>query len=170
MERGSEFWRFSLSLYRMENVAPSCISLQDGCGLDVNMMLFALWLGSKGRALAAQDLRDADAAVKEWRTQAVIALRGVRRFLREPPASFNADLVAALRDKVKAVELESERLQQESLFALRPVEGWGRPEAPERAGEINMNACADSISARFEAAPRNAILQAYCSLIARPTS
>ena len=45
MERGSDFWRFSLSLYRMDGVPPACIALQDGHGLDVNIMLFALVAG-----------------------------------------------------------------------------------------------------------------------------
>lgn len=170
MERGSEFWRFSLSLYRMEGVPPSCIVLQDGHGLDVNLMLFALWLASKGRALPSEELRDADSAVREWRSQAVVALRGVRRYLRNSSAAFDATACAALRERIKAVELEAERLQQEALFALRSVDDWGRPETPERAGEINMDACAAAIGATFEAGPRDEILKAYRALIAQGVS
>jgi uncharacterized protein (TIGR02444 family) len=50
MDKGSDFWRFSLSFYRTQDVPAACISLQDRHGLDVNIMLFALWLASMGRA------------------------------------------------------------------------------------------------------------------------
>lgn len=169
-ERGSEFWRFSLALYRMEGVGAACVALQDGHGLDVNILLFALWLGSKGRSVSAGELAEADAAVREWRAEAVVALRGVRRFLRTPPAAIDDQGAAALRERVKAVELESERLQQEALFALRPAPAWGRAEAPLRAGGLNMDACAESIGATFEDAPREAILRAYEKLVSQTTS
>lgn len=170
MERGSEFWRFSLSLYRMEGVGAACVALQDGHGLDVNILLFALWLGSEGRAVSADELGEADAAVREWRAEAVVALRAVRRFLRTPPAAIDGQGAVALRDKVKAVELESERLQQEALYALRPAPAWGRAEAPLRAGGLNMDACAESIGASFEGGPREAILRAYEKLVSQSPS
>lgn len=170
MDNGSDFWRFSLSLYRLEGVPPACIALQDGHGLDVNLMLFALWLGSQGRSISAGEMREADDAVRAWRAQAVVALRGVRRFLREPPSAIDPKGAAALRDRIKAVELESERLQQEALFALRPADGWGAACAPDRAGALNMDACAQSIGATFEEGPRAAILDAYRALLGRRTS
>lgn len=166
VDSGSDFWRFSLLLYRRAGVPPACIALQDGHGLDVNIMLFALWLASKGRAIEATDLALADAAVSGWRRDAVIALRGVRRYLREPPSAIDLGAAASLRDRVKAVELESERLQQEALFALRPSGEWGRPEEPARAAARNMDACAVLIGARFEDAPRAAILEAFRALLA----
>ena len=170
MERGSDFWRFSLSLYRMDGVPPACIALQDGHGLDVNIMLFALWLGSRGRALEPAELTEADAAVREWRADAVVALRAVRRFLRTPPEAVDAAGAAALRERVKAVELELERLQQEALFALRPAQAWGRSQEPMLAGAINMDSCAQSIGAVFEEGPRDAILRAYRALVAQGPS
>ena len=170
VENGSDFWRFSLSLYRMEGVPPACIALQDGHGLDVNLMLFALWLASQGRSIAAAEMTEADEAVGAWRSEAVVALRGVRRFLREPPAALDSRAAAALRERIKAVELESERLQQEALFALRPAAEWGVACAPDRAGALNMDACALSIGATFADAPRTAILAAYEALLARRTS
>src|SRR5260221_13755017 len=43
-EQGSPLWRFSLRFYRRPGVADACIALQDGCGGDVNILLFFLWL------------------------------------------------------------------------------------------------------------------------------
>ena len=40
----NEFWRFSLEVYQDEEVQRLCLSLQDDYGLDVNVVLFCLWL------------------------------------------------------------------------------------------------------------------------------
>jgi len=165
-ERGSDFWRFSLALYGRDGIPSACVALQDAHGLDVNLMLFALWLASKGRVLTTADLVAADAAVGEWRREAVIPLRGVRRFLKEAPEALDAAGVAALRTRVKAAELEAERLQQEALFALRPVEAWGIAADPQQAGPANMDACAQAFGATFAPQPRDAILGGYQALIA----
>jgi uncharacterized protein (TIGR02444 family) len=165
MDKGSDFWRFSLSFYRTQDVPAACISLQDRHGLDVNIMLFALWLASMGRAVSSRDLQDADEVVRGWRAEAVVALRGVRRYLREPAAAFAGEAASALRDKVKAAELESERLQQEALFALRPHDAWGRAEVSSIASELNLDACAQSIGAVFEHDARKALLDAFHALI-----
>jgi len=170
MERGSDFWRFSLSLYRMDGVPAACLALQDKHGLDVNLMLFALWLATQGRALEAGDMQAADAAVGGWRRESVVPLRGVRRFLRTPPDAIDAAGAQALRDRVKAAELEAERLQQEALYALRPVGDWGRAEAPEKAVDMNMDACALALGASFEAEPRGALVNAWRTLQARAAS
>ncbi len=166
MKRGSEFWQFSLSLYRTAGVPGACIALQDKHGLDVNIMLFALWLASRQRAVSSGDLMQADELVREWRAEAVVALRGVRRFLRQPPAAFSGEAAIALRDKVKSAELECERLQQEALFALRAADDWGRAEAPLIAAELNLDACAQSVGAVFEHGARRALLDAYHALVA----
>ncbi len=70
-----------------------------------------------------------------------------------------------MRDKVKAAELESERLQQEALFALRPHDAWGRVEVSSIAAELNLDACAQSIGAVFEHDARKALLDAFHALI-----
>ncbi len=170
MSEASPFWTFSLSLYRSAGVPAACIALQDGQGVDVNLLLFGLWLASEGRAISAHDLAAADAQVADWRNEAVIPLRGVRRLLREPPAIVAGDAVAVLRDRVKAVELEAERLQQEALFALRPVDAWGVPADPQWAGVTNLDAFADMMGVRFPPAPRAAILAAFDAFLARRAS
>ena len=42
--QGSPFWRFSLRLYRAPGVGDACIALQETSGVDVNLLLFLLWL------------------------------------------------------------------------------------------------------------------------------
>lgn len=167
MADGSPFWTFSLSLYRTPGVPAACIVLQDECGVDVNVLLFALWLASQGRAVRADDLAQADSAISAWRDEAVRPLRAVRRFLREPPVAVESVAAGALRDKVKAVELEAERLQQEALFALKPAANWGEAGDPTAAAARNMDACAVMLKVVFPEPPRQAVLGAFESLRSR---
>jgi uncharacterized protein (TIGR02444 family) len=163
----SPFWTFSLALYRTPGVPDACLQAQDDCGADVNVLLFALWLAHEGRRVGPDDLRDADAAVALWREEVVRSLRRARRALRTPPAGFAAEGAGLLRDAVKKVELESERLQQEALFALRPAAQWGAPADPAEAAPRNMEACEALLGASFAPAARAALLSAFAALQAR---
>ena len=49
------FWRFSLHFYRHTGVSDACIALQDDCGVDVNLLLFLLWLAAERRQLSAEN-------------------------------------------------------------------------------------------------------------------
>ena len=59
---GSPFWRFSLKFYRQPQVAEACIALQDGAGIDVNLLLFLLWQAAEGRTLAVAEVDALEAA------------------------------------------------------------------------------------------------------------
>src|SRR5215469_5549577 len=106
------FWRFSLSFYRQAGVAEACIALQDDCGVDVNLMLFLLWLAAGGRQLSMPAVKDLDEAVRGWRERTIIPIRDVRRALKGAPTLVEAGKQEAYRTRVKALELEAERLQQ----------------------------------------------------------
>src|SRR5215468_9004885 len=110
------FWRFSLSFYRQAGVAEACIALQDDCGVDVNLMLFLLWLAAGGRQLSAQNVKELDEAVRGWRELTIIPIRDIRRALKGASTLVVAPKQEAFRTKVKALELEAERLQQEALY------------------------------------------------------
>src|SRR5579875_349811 len=55
------FWRFSLDFYRLPGVEQALLTLQDRAGHDVNLILYALWLGWSGRG-RADPQRDRNAA------------------------------------------------------------------------------------------------------------
>lgn len=112
-DHGSPFWRFSLGVYGQTGVPEACLALQEESGADVNVALFVLWHASEGRELSADEVAAIDAGVAAWRREIVIPLRAVRQALK--PKEFDPP-VARLRQSIKKVELESERLQQESLF------------------------------------------------------
>lgn len=121
------FWSYSLWVYKRPGVAPSCIALQDRAGIDVNLLLFCLWAGKNRLALRASTLKAALSVSNEWRSAVVLPLRNVRRHLKEPAQSSPA--LRALRERVLAIELQAERLQQDAFYALAsPVKpGKGEP-------------------------------------------
>lgn len=159
LPKGSPFWQFSLKTYGQEGVAPACIVLQDEAGVDVNIMLYCLWLAAQGRGLSANDVRAIDGAVAGWRAQVVVPLRNVRRALREPSAAFANEASQELRTRLKRVELESERLQQEALHGLKLPEEWGASTAPAVAMRQNMQAYAEELDAAFQSEAVEAILR-----------
>jgi uncharacterized protein (TIGR02444 family) len=117
-ERGSPFWRFSLGFYRQPGVADACIALQDGCGVDVNILLFFLWLATAKRRIPAATAQAVCAKAGAWRDDVVVPLRMLRRKLKDGSSLVEHNTAELFRTRIKAVELESERLQQEALFGL----------------------------------------------------
>ena len=104
------FWDFSLAVYGRPGMPACCLALQDRRGVDVNVLLFAAWIGLDcGIRLSAEDLSRIDAAVSGWRDEMVRPLRALRR-----RAKADDD---ALYRRMKAAELEAERVQQDRLFA-----------------------------------------------------
>jgi uncharacterized protein (TIGR02444 family) len=117
-EQGSPFWRFSLRFYRRPGVADACIALQDGCGVDVNILLFFLWLATARRRVSVTTAQEVCAKAGAWRDDVVVPLRTLRRRLKEGSSLVERGAAELFRTRIKAIELESERLQQESMFAL----------------------------------------------------
>jgi uncharacterized protein (TIGR02444 family) len=122
------FWNFSLKVYGRPGVAPACIALQDGLGLDVNLLLYCCWHGRAGRRLEATDLKRAIAAVAAWQREVVQPLRAVRRRLKAGVPPIAAAESEALRRKVNDLEIEGERIAQAALEAL-PAPAAGRRSA-----------------------------------------
>lgn len=125
--QGSPFWRFSLRFYQLPGVADACIELQDKAGVDVNLLLFLLWSATEYRCLSEQEIAELDHQVHGWRSDVVVPLRTLRRALRQPPSIIEAATAEAFRNKIKQVELEAERLQQEATYAFAQSSRLGSP-------------------------------------------
>lgn len=152
LKPGSPFWQFSLRVYRNQAVQQACLALQDGSGVDVNVLLFMLWLGSDGRELSGQEVRSVIAAVEPWRRGVVVPLRTARQNLKQSVAAVDAKSAEALRLQVKRMELEGERLQQEALYGLSLGGSLGRPGAAARSAcSVNVAAYAKELGREFPA-------------------
>jgi uncharacterized protein (TIGR02444 family) len=140
-QQGSLFWRFSLRFYRQSGVADACIALQEQAGVDVNLLLFLLWHATYKRALSVAEVTELEERIGAWRDATVIPLRTVRRALKTPPPLVAPATAELFRTRIKAVELEAERLQQEAMYELARPSVLGREVAsPEEAARANVAA------------------------------
>ncbi len=139
---GSPFWRFSLQFYRREGVAAACIALQDEAGVDVNLLLFLLWCASQRRRLSVTEVEALERACAPWRNAAVIPLRAIRRALKTPPQLVEAGAAELYRTRIKAVELEAERLQQEAMYRRFAAAAPGAEAPSAEAAAANIAAYA----------------------------
>ena len=166
----SPFWTFSLRFYAAPRVPAACLALQDGSGVDVNVLLFALYAARRGRRLRAADVARLIDALSVWKDEVVVPLRLVRRALKEPPPVIDATAGEALRNRVKAVELEAERLEQEALFAAFPLDDLGVPAPdPAAAARANVAAHAEALGATFDAGAVETLLTAFNASEDQPT-
>lgn len=157
----SPFWQFSVKFYAVPGVAQACIELQDQAGVDVNVLFFLLWNAARGRALDDKDVAELDREIGAWRDMAVVPLRNVRRALKTPPPVMAADHAEGFRTRIKAVELEAERLQQEVMYALAASGPLGRPAASKaEAARASVNAYR-SLLRPLPAAPLDTVLGAF---------
>lgn len=152
-------WTFSLAVYARPGVAGACLRAQDSLGQDVNLLLWAAWVGAaQGHALTGEEVAAAKAAVAPWSESVVLPLRALRQGLKAGPPPAPSPATDALRDRVKALELEAERIEQDILSAhpagLRP--GPGREAALRSNLALLLPPGADDIADRLRAAAAEA--------------
>ncbi|HXX52403.1 MAG TPA: TIGR02444 family protein [Xanthobacteraceae bacterium] len=155
------FWQFSLHFYRQAKVSDACIALQDDCGVDVNLLLFLFWLAAGGRQLSAAEVERLDEAVRSWRDLTVVPIRDVRRKLKGSVTLVHPQKQEAFRTKIKAVELEAERLQQEALYGLTRSGPLGSEAAPRAAARANVAAYERVLKASFPKSTVNVLVGAF---------
>ena len=159
----SPFWRFSIKFYGVPGVAPACIELQDQAKVDVNVLFFLLWNATEKRALSAVDVAEVERSVGAWRDMTVVPIRNVRRALKSPPPVMAADTAEGFRTRIKAVELEAERLQQEALYDMAQSGRFGQPAAsPIEAARISVRAY-QGVIGPFPPGPLDAVLSAFAA-------
>ena len=111
-------WDFVLGYYRQQGVSEGAITLQDQLGLDVNMVLFLMWLAGSKRVLSEAEIKNAIDASKGWQHEVVVPIRGVRRLLKENAPLVEQETALAYRKKIQALEIEGEQLQLTAMAAL----------------------------------------------------
>jgi len=113
LQYDNEFWRFSLAVYAQVDVAQECLALQQALGIDVNLLLFCAWLGTRAVTLSKTDIDAASIEVAFWQENVVRPLRGVRQQVK----TLSHGEIGSFRGSVKGIELEAEQIEQAMLFA-----------------------------------------------------
>lgn len=145
-------WLFARDFYGRPGMAAACLALQDGSGCDVPLVLWLLWCAETGRSLDAGAIAAADARLAAWCAAVVAPLRAARRAMK-------GGLLPGIdtdpcRERVKAVELEAERLALAALAAMAPE--LSRDEAG--AGARHLALYADHLGRGLPAAAVQALL------------
>jgi uncharacterized protein (TIGR02444 family) len=163
------FWDFSLAFYAMPRVADACLQLQDGCGADVNVLLFLLYRARNGCMLSVAEVRHIEALAAPWRQAVVVPLRTVRRVLKAPVGAFQPQVTAALRTEVKRIELAAERVQQETLERLAAIEAPGTAcTDPAACARVHLRHYGDCIGTLADDATEQ-ILAQFAALVREPS-
>ena len=157
----SPFWRFSLRFYARSKVSAACLALQDDASVDVNLLLFLLFLAEHHRSVKAGDIARLDTGVSAWREQVVKRLRELRRALKPGIGEIPGAVSETFRGQIKRLELESERIEQAVLERVK-AETIGSS-APSRvaAAEANFAAYEAQLGRAFPSEPRAILLSAF---------
>lgn len=112
MTPAESLWQAVVAAYGKPGVAPLCLRLQETGDIDV-MLLLSLCYAARGLGapLAPAEVRALRALSEPWRARAVRPARRLRIDLRAPIEGVADTAREGFRDRLKAIELEAERMQ-----------------------------------------------------------
>ena len=139
--------RFALAVYRCDGVPAACLLLQNRLDLDVNLILFAAYVGAvRSQRLTGSDVSTARERVRDWHSEVVRPLRSVRQRLKNGPSPAPAPATTELRRKLQELEIESELIElgqlDEVVAGLNGPTVAGEPAERGAAGIVTMAAAA----------------------------
>lgn len=141
-QEGSEglLWQFALGFYGREGVEEACLALQDSFGADVTLLIACCFTGHHGAMLDEAAVNELSGRFAPWSRCVVSPLREVRRYLKTlKPEEEGGEGASALRQEVKRLELQAEKLQigtLERALSLLPAKD---ARAADRRGICRAN-------------------------------
>lgn len=145
------FWDWAVAAYAAPGVGEACLHLQDALGHNVPLLLWAAWTARTGRRPDADDIEAACDLARAWSNTAVEPLRAVRRALKIATVDITDDDRLSLREQVKAIEMQAERVLMNGLATLAP--------APSGSPRPAIDALAETARAWSGVVPRPALIQ-----------
>ena len=151
-------WDFVLGYYKQQGVSEAAITLQDAAGIDVNMILFLMWLASQKKTLAAAEVKAVGEKSIGWQHSVVVPIRAIRRLLKENAPLVEQEPALAYRKKVQALEIEGEQLQLTAMGAMALKSSSAT--SPEAAARDNLAAFQSVTGKTFPQAAVDAFVRA----------
>ncbi|MGK0297624.1 MAG: hypothetical protein ACI9XC_001234 [Gammaproteobacteria bacterium] len=136
------FWNYSIKAYSQDGVPNACLILQDKFELDVNMILFCCWYGITNGNLSKELFCHCHEYCRTWSTKTVKPLRNIRTWLKDHGCTENnhdKNACMSYRDKIKAIELESEKIQQLTLESMSKIKNTKNMSPQEKSGTAANN-------------------------------
>ncbi len=121
MNTPESFWNFSVRTYRCKGIPQACLTLQTERGADVNVLLFCCWMGVTRGEFDAATFEAVLTFSHSWTERVVRPLRGARTWMKTtgcPDPLLPERDCMDLRERIKAVEFEAERLQENVMQTL----------------------------------------------------
>ena len=134
---GQELWQGFIRFYRLPDVEPLLLKLQDNNGLDVNQVLLAGCLAEQGISWQADYITE---EYVQWREEALKPIRAVRQSLKHLPSSMPNEQ-EEVRKKIKSIELEVEKHAIQLLWTVIE-DDWSQSlmkELPESVDLLTQN-------------------------------
>ncbi|PCI04115.1 MAG: TIGR02444 family protein [Hyphomicrobiales bacterium] len=111
------FWSFSIDRYMRPGVSRLCLNLQERHQLDVNILLFALWVADQDKTVDHDIFVQLIQGAEEFHANVVRPLRHTRQRLKLTSYGLPVDQAETFRTTIKARELAAEKLEQQLLFS-----------------------------------------------------
>ena len=118
-------WLFSLKFYSLEGVRESLLACQDCSGANINIVLFMLWIAPHRRFLSLTEVREIVSLTRSWSKNVIVPLRKIRQSLKKTEEAIVAKDSVLLREKIKMLELEAEKIEQRALFEAYDIDCMG---------------------------------------------
>ena len=112
-------WDWAGEAYARPGVEDLCLALQDDHDQCVPFLLWSLWMAAGGRPIDRATATACAELARAWQDAAVAPLRRLRRDLKAKAASQRVQ--ARVREGVKALELEAERMLLQMLEEASPA-------------------------------------------------
>jgi uncharacterized protein (TIGR02444 family) len=139
-------------------VSENAIVLQDSAGIDVNMILFLMWLSAQKRTLSAADVKTVGDKSIGWQHSVVVPIRAIRRLLKENAPLVEQEAALAYRKKIQALEIEGEQLQLQAMGAMTLKTSDAA--SPEAAAQANLAAFQSAVGKTFPPAAVDGFVKA----------
>jgi uncharacterized protein (TIGR02444 family) len=130
-----KFWDWMLKVYPRPGVSEALVALQDREGLNVNALLFCIWLAHRNERLTLDLALEIERLNQEWANAIVAPVRTTRRLLKSSNL-IAEDKKADIRKRIQAIELELEEMHC-SLLEQRAAPDFAAAETePESRIEL----------------------------------
>ncbi len=159
-------WDYSIKLYSDAVVSDACLALQNRLKIDVNLVLFCLWVAASGREnLTENELEEGVKSASGWQSNVVEPLRLLRSYLKSPEDKIDNRLAGDLRRVMADSEIYSERLELLMLEKLidRPVtSSFGGQDCADAAAE-NLISYTSKVSDNLSTEDREDLMTIWCA-------
>lgn len=150
-------WPFAVELYQADGMKRICLLLQDNYHINVNLLLWAIWLDHMQRPVEAELLQLADRRIAVWHGRVIVPLRRLRRVL---PKVYGCQW---LRNRLANLEIRAEKKELQMLQRLANQYWQGPQELQRQKLPTYLQLVLENVPEHYLAE----VTQIYLSLMAR---